>query len=188
MLFLRQIRHATLRLEKLLNTVMPLARVCSVHSRATTQAYRIRTDASPWGMGGVLLHKDDVVAWWADPLGDADYSRFHAQAGEAAFQSVWEFLAVVVSLSAFSPWITVWPYVIVIESDNTAALVASLKQSSKQPHMNAIAAALACKLEQLGVERIVPHHVAGVVNMVADALSRLSQGASLPLCLRDVPR
>ena len=63
----------------------------------------IRTDASPFGMGGILLENDGtVLGYWADELQARDLERFGATVGDPAFQSEWEFLAVLISVAVFA--------------------------------------------------------------------------------------
>ena len=62
----------------------------------------IRTDASPFGMGGVLLSaRHQPLCYWADALGPLDFERFGAKLGDPAWQAEWEHLAVLTSLHAF---------------------------------------------------------------------------------------
>eukprot|EP00971_Amphidinium_carterae_P327732 6459223-Amphidinium_carterae.1 len=66
LIFVRRVLHATKKLETLIGQTR-LQRRFSCHSRALHQAFRLRTDASPWGFGGVLMSQTRVLAWWADP-------------------------------------------------------------------------------------------------------------------------
>ena len=62
-----------------------------------------------------------------------------------------------------------------------------MKAAGKTPVMNALAAEVALRLECAGVQTL-PEHLSGTLNFQCDALSRLSQGASIPTVLQDVPR
>ena len=60
--------------------------------------WRISTDASPWGIGGILF-KDDVPRFYfADVIQDSDFANFNAMRGVSAFTTLWEALAALVSL------------------------------------------------------------------------------------------
>ena len=52
--------------------------------------------------------------------------------------------------------------------------------SSMSPLMNVLAAELALRLEAMGCDAIVGGHSPGVMNFIADALSRVAQGMPLP--------
>ena len=49
--------------------------------------------------------------------------------------------------------------------------------------MNAFAADLALVLDELEADFILTQHIQGVLNVAADAMGRLSQGASIPASL-----
>ena len=55
--------------------------------------YTIVTDASPWGIGGVLYVKSAAVAYFSDELHLCELNRFRARIGESAFTALWKSLA-----------------------------------------------------------------------------------------------
>ena len=65
--------------------------------------YTIVTDASPWGIGGVLYLNSAAVAYFSDELHPCDLNRFRARIGESAFTTVWESLAILVALRLWRP-------------------------------------------------------------------------------------
>ena len=69
--------------------------------RSADRRVRISVDASPWGIGGVLSKGSRPVAYFADTISDEDLRRFQASRGKSDFNTVWEALAVLVSLRAW---------------------------------------------------------------------------------------
>ena len=65
--------------------------------------WRVVTDASPWGVGGVLWQDGRRVAWFAEPLPEAALSRYGATVGDARYQSLWEMLAITWLVLAWAP-------------------------------------------------------------------------------------
>eukprot|EP00969_Alexandrium_andersonii_P211213 9328582-Alexandrium_andersonii.AAC.1 len=83
--------------------------------------YYITTDASPWGMGGVLQDSSGFVSYWFDALRPEDLERFQGLRGDPAFDTLWEALAVAVSLRV---WKTLFTRATPVSasSDNLGAL------------------------------------------------------------------
>ena len=75
-----------------------------------------------------------------------------------------------------------------MQADSKAALGAALKLSSPRPLMNAIAAEISLMLERFQIQSLRGDHFRGSINVEADALSRLGEGAEIPASLTDVPR
>ena len=65
--------------------------------------YLAATDASPWGIGGVLLDGDRVVAFFADAVTADDVRYLGVTVGDPAAQAVLEGLAVLVAARLFAP-------------------------------------------------------------------------------------
>ena len=74
-----------------------------------------------------------------------------------------------------------------LQTDATAALHDAARLAGRTPAMNAIAAELALRLESAQVHA-QPEHLSGTLSFECDALSRLSQGASIPKTLANVQR
>ena len=99
-------------------------------------------DASPWGIGGVLIASGRPLAWFADDITQPDLDRFHAQLGDSAFTTLWEALAILV---AFRLWrrpghasATIAP-----RSDSLGALSAYSKFASRSPGLTVVLQELA---------------------------------------------
>ncbi|CAE8696540.1 unnamed protein product, partial [Polarella glacialis] len=141
--FAVQVAGAVDWLLQLVNTQQRLSRLhrfwpSNAHN---THAVSIRTDASPFGMGGML-----------------------------GINGVWMAYCLVR---------------VAIESDSTSALQASMTLRAHSPQMNRLSGEVALELEANGLDLLWGAHISGADNYLADALSRLSQGASVPECLRD---
>ena len=123
---------------------------------------------------------------FAFPLACKDAQLFNATIGDPSWQSEWELLAVLVSLRIFAEELNGgW---VALESDNTATLQAALDFRASSPLMLALAAEVSLELEANSLELQFAHHIRGVANYEADALSRLSLGAAIPARLQAVPR
>ena len=133
-------------------------------------------------MGGILLSPGgSVVGYWADVLSADDCARFNAKIGDPAWQTEWEFLAILITIVVFRVELLNMKFV--IQTDNTAAISAAMKLSSPKPVMNALAGELALRMEQARATLSLAEHIPGVLNFVADALSRLGAGSRLPVSL-----
>ena len=150
----------------------------------------ITTDASPWGLGATLHHRDHLVAVLSDPLTEDDCSRFKFKIGDAAGQATWEALA---ELVATRTWQDRWyglPWNIAMRGDSKAALGALGKlRSVRSPAINAIAREMSLDLAGSPHKISVREHLPGKLNILADFLSRRHQpGAAVlpPWDLGDV--
>ena len=59
----------------------------------------------------------------------------------------------------------------------------AIKLASPKPVLNALAAEAALVLEEIGTDIVVGQHYRGILNVEADALSRLTEGKSIPASL-----
>ena len=182
LIFVRRFRHSVAWLVALLADDACLVRRFSVGQRHSEVSFILRTDASPYGMGGILLSPGgSVVGYWADVLSADDCARFNAKIGDPAWQTEWEFLAILITIVVFRVELLNMKFV--IQTDNTAAISAAMKLSSPKPVMNALAGELALRMEQARATLSLAEHIPGVLNFVADALSRLGAGSRLPVSL-----
>jgi hypothetical protein len=136
-------------------------------------------------MGGMLGINGVWMAYWADEIRAEDLTKFKADYGSPAWQSEWELLAILASLKVFAHMLQGGLVRVVIESDSTSALQASMTLRAHSPQMNRLSGEVALELEANGLDLLWGAHISGADNYLADALSRLSQGASVPECLRD---
>ena len=89
--FIRRIDHPISWLTALVGSPDRLTRTFLLSQRRQSIKWAIRTDASPFGMGGILVDSTNVAQeYWADPVGSLDFDRFKASRGDPAFQAEWE--------------------------------------------------------------------------------------------------
>ena len=144
LVFVRRFRHSVEWLLALMTGDTKIMRTFSVSMRHAEVSFILRTDASPFGMGGVLFTPaGKVVGYWADSINDDDCERFQARRGDPSWQTEWEFLAIVASLGVFGAVLATGPMKIVIQTDNMAAVSAAMKLSSPKALMNTLAGELA---------------------------------------------
>ena len=146
-------------------------------------------DASPYGLGGILVIGMTVVAYFAVPLSDDD-CRIHGFArGDCKGQQAWECLAVLVALKL---WRNHWHdrrSTITIKGDNMSAL-SMASRLKVGPSSRLIGQELALIYWRSHFEPKV-EHIPGISNVFADALSRLSDPSknyAIPEALRHAER
>ena len=153
-------------------------------------SHTISTDASPWGIGGILQEASGVVvSYFFDALTGDDASQLQAKIGEPASQTTWELLAVVVALRCWSPRLQ-HAGVFRLRSDSMAALSALFRNASPAGPLNELLLMLSLHNSELvgGVRWL--EHVPGVANVLPDRLSRIHApgGEQLPPELAAVER
>ena len=148
--------------------------------------WTIQTDASVQGFGGILWRGNQAVTWWADSIEQCDLDFVEGQLKDPAWQSEWELMAVVISVRVFSTWLK--QQAVHLLTDNTGVLSAALTLRATSPGMVVLAAELACALRASDIELSRGSHLRSAANYLADALSRIPQGAPVPAQLREVAR
>ena len=118
------------------------------------------TDASPWGMASILYLKSVPHSWWAQETDENDLARMAAMHGGTAWQPEWELLAIVSRSLATTA------------RDESCHTRPSRRLRSPWTH--------SC-YEQSG-SGLQDELLRGTLNFEADALSRLTQGSSVPVC------
>ena len=188
LVFVRRFRHAALWLRELLADEHALVRKFSVRARWAPLSLGLRTDASPYGLGAILfkIATGEVISYWADDLRDEDFKRFKAQRGDPAWQNEWEMLAVLASIVAFESDIAGEKFL--LQADNMTAIEAASRYKSTRPLINTMAGELALRMDKIRTEMTMAEHIPGILNVEADALSRLSVGKVLPRELREAHR
>ena len=132
------------------------------------------TDASPWGIGGVLYSHGVPVSHFSDWLHEEDLRRFQARRGDPAFNTLWEAMAILVALRCWAPRFT-HDTAVTVRSDSHGSLSAMAKLSSPSPSLHLAMAELFLDASELpcGLTPVdVLVHIPGVSNTVADPLSR----------------
>ena len=98
-MFVKQVNNALRWLKALLALQSGQPGLRKVYSWSPSQrAVLIQTDASPFGLGGVLSAGGKLVAYFSEHLSEADFNLFGSTRGDPAFQSEYELLAVLVAL------------------------------------------------------------------------------------------
>ena len=143
-------------------------------SGSPSSHYRIHTDASPWGIGGVLTHEWHPIAYFHDKIHQADLRRFHASAGESKFMPVWEALAILVAIHLWHKVCTP-DTTFELRVDSLGVVLAQDKRASRDPNLNAILRELALHEARVPGLTIRAAHTYGDANTWPDALSRLHE-------------
>jgi len=150
-----------------------LGRVFPVEVHKAQSTISIEFDASPWGIGGVLFLHGRPVQYFAQPITANDINRFDIKVGESAGQALVENLAMLVGVRH---WLPAWRHQrlqVRIRTDSSAAVGAWRKERSNTPKINAIVREMALDQAE-GLYTIdVIQHLPGVLNTLADALSRM---------------
>ena len=130
-------------------------------------------DASPWGLGGILIQNGIMTHYFFSALTSIDEKIHGRKIGDSAGQQTWECLAILVALTI---WQTAWDKrkcELRIRSDNIAALSMGAKMKIKSSPL--IARELALLYSRAAHEPRVFEHVPGISNSIADTLSRLCE-------------
>ena len=142
---------------------------------SVSRRYHVVTDASPWGIGGVLYSQGVPVSHFSDQLHEEDLRRFQARRGDPAFNTLWAAMAILVALRCWAPLFT-HDTAVAVRSDSHGSLSAMAKLSSPSPSLNLAMAEMAPGASELTCGLTpVDHlfHIPGVSNTVADPLSRM---------------
>ena len=148
--------------------------------------YLVRTDASTTGLGAVLICARTLkpLGFLCTPITVFDRKRLGAPLEpDPAWMAEWEILAVLVALKTWAGQLTGQRTGFLLQMDSKAALGAALKLASPTPTVNLLAAEVSLALETLGVEVLQGEHYRGVINVEADALSRILEGKGIPRSL-----
>ena len=184
LIFLKQVDNAIRWLGALLHPVpdQPLALQKTFRWRPHAPEVLIQTDACPGGMGGFIQIGNQFVAYFHDALNELDFRRFGASPGDPAFQSEYELLALLVALKVFQHWI-IGNYSaasVTIRTDNMAVVAAAFEYRASSPIMVQLTAEVMLQLESMGVSHHTSQHVPGLLNDIADKLSRHHEGYPVP--------
>jgi hypothetical protein len=148
--------------------------VSRTFSSAAVASLHLVIDASPWGLGGFLLHRDAqrAVAFFACPLTPDDVRCLGIVIGDSSCQGVAESLTLLVAIRSWGEMIRAGILELDVRSDSTTALALGAKLASGSPVLNFIGAELALELERLDAAELDLTHLPGAWNTVADHLSR----------------
>ena len=103
---------------------------------------------------------------------DAQWIGSNCQIGDPAWQTEFEMFAVLSALRFFACFLLGGMYRVFLRSDNAATLLAALSFTSKSPYLTRLAGELILELEFLELPPLEGRHVRGLLNTIADSLSR----------------
>ena len=143
----------------------------------------IVTDASPWGVGAVLVHlaTGKVMEALESPLIPSDEIELGVKIGDPAGQGIVELLAIWVALKKWIKYFAHRRRVPLLRADSMAALGAARKYASPTPSMNHLGGELGLMLEIHDVPEPDSAHLPGKLNDAADFLSRYHAPVIPPL-------
>ena len=189
LIFAKQVANALRWLKALLHLRQGEPGLCKLHCwRPQAVTVMIQTDASPWGLGAIIVSGQQILAYISDPLHEQDYQLFNSVPGNPSFQTEYELLAIYVALKEFAPWTHErGAQRVVLRNDNTSALRTAFSYKASSPIMTQLAAEIFLEMESQNVIHLIPQHLPGALNFVPDQLSR-PQTAKLPAVLHNVPK
>jgi hypothetical protein len=135
----------------------------------------LELDASPWGLGGVLVIDGTPISWFASALATEELSILGITLGESAAQQTVEALAALVALRAWKHHWVNSRATVRVRSDSVSALVLTLKLKTRGKGPGVIAKEIALDMASAQYQPHVAEHIPGVHNIVPDALSRKFQ-------------
>ena len=170
----------------------PSTLVRRISSSCPVSQLSVVTDASPWGLGGVLVHAatGQVVSYFDSPLTVFDEETLEVKIGDCAAQGVAELLAVLVAFVVWRPFFETKAARVTLLSDSTA-LAAAQKLASPIGALNFLVAEFALQLEWVDAWSMAVGHVPGALNVTADFLSRMDAPGThgdVPACLKSAKR
>ncbi len=192
----RQIEHSLAWIAAFLagTAGAPLVREMYLRDTKYPSPFSVAMDASPWGIGGVILEGTRPIARFAGAVQQDDVDRFGVVVGDHRFQGIMEGigLLVAVRLSARTcSWGSGAVASLTVKSDSKAALGSALNLASPQSAMNAIGRELAFDQATGDYQVRLYEHVWGVANKLPYFLSRLAapggEGRPLPTLLSGLP-
>ena len=133
------------------------------------------TDASPEGLGAILLINNQAIRAYSSPVTKADAEIFGFTLGDSTGQGILEALAILVAIKLWRNELGACRVEVQVQSDSMVALALSQKLSNSNPSLNFIGAEIAIACEESGIERLRPTHVPGAANIGPDYLSRPSK-------------
>ena len=90
----------------------------------------ITTDASPWGLGGVLRLNGNIAGAFAEQLSTEILNKFNAVKGDPKHTTLWEGLALLVAFRLWLPGLG-FGAVVRVKSDSLSSLLMLSKGKAK---------------------------------------------------------
>ena len=147
----------------------------------------IMMDASPLGVGAVLLVNGRIVKGYASKVThrDARLLQFEDHWELSSPQGIVETFSVLLALKHWAKELSSCQ----VQSDSIVALATMHRLASSNPTLNFLGAEVAIQCEKIGIEGLRCSHIPSAANVVADYLSRPDKMAKeeLPQELKGVP-
>ena len=129
------------------------------------------TDASPFGMGGIVRVGGEPYQFFGIDIPQAALTKFRAKRGDPQWTTLWEGLALLIAFRLWMPG-KGFHTKFRTKSDSLSALLMLSRGKAKSPELNVLAREFAID-QALREYRIWGlEHIPGVTNVQADALSR----------------
>ena len=155
--------------------------------QASTSKVVIGFDASTSGGGAWIapdLHADPTY-WWTTEWSEEDEKTLDAVKGRPEHQATWECYTLVLAASTWAKYIEAQNCRLELRGDAQGVLQAVLARRGRCPIVNTMVAEIQFLLGKTMID-LYAVHVWSEDNEVADALSRLAEGAELPSkCVRE---
>lgn len=131
-------------------------------------------DASPWGLGGLLLEERSPVEWFTSALTPFDENLFQVPIGSPDGQQIWESLAALVALRIWKHRWTQGRILLEVSGDSVAmlTLVLRMRARSGSPGLGIVAREIAFDVAEAVYTPDLATHIPGIANVAADMLSR----------------
>ena len=142
---------------------------------------RLCCDASPEGLGAVLVINKSPVAALASPVDGFDEKFLKIEKGSSSAQGILEALCVLVALRHWKKRFLGHLVTLEVQSDSMVALALSQRLGASTAALNWIGAELSLALEEVGAEALVTQRIPGKANVEADHLSRPSTWSAVKL-------
>ena len=130
-------------------------------------------DASPWGLGAVLLEDGVVTEYLTDRITDEDCKILNLKVGSPDGQQVLGALAMLVALWTWRARWQQWRSTVAVCGDNVTMLTMVLHFKGRSAALSTIARELALEVAEAAYRPMLAEHIPGVANVTADSLSRL---------------
>ena len=139
---------------------------------AVEVSLEIVLDASPWGLGGILLVNNVCKEFFASPLTELDEKLFLQVRGSPDGQQIWESLAALVALRLWRPAWGRHSLSLRVRGDSMTMLSLIVNLRPSTPQLGLIGREIAMEYAQAVFVPVVSEHIPGVANVTADQLSR----------------
>ena len=148
------------------------------------------TDASPYGLGALLLINGRVTRAMSSKITkeDAEQLGFSEVYGTSSSQGIVETFAVLVAMKLWTPELKSCRVTLQVEADSMVALAMTKRMAHSSTTLNYLGAEMAVPCELAHIERLQGVHVPGAANVEADYLSRQDEWdkKTLPPSLNNV--